>query len=171
MTPTRRDREIETQDALARRYFRALLAITPRAVQDAPCFGYGRGGVAYVLFREGVALSRADYLAGAGVNVKFISNQPADSSVELARLLALPAHFEILFDRDLHAARALSIVDEGGTMIAALRKGFPRDTVMATVVALDERNRVIFGDESHNYRRRPHPDTFLPVFGPAVARA
>ena len=42
--------------------------------------------------------------------------------------------------------------------------GYPNDTVMATVIALDEQGNVIFGDETDNYRRRPHPDTFLGVF-------
>ena len=42
--------------------------------------------------------------------------------------------------------------------------GFPVDTVMATVIALDEDGHVLFGDETDNYRLRPHPDTFLHVF-------
>ncbi|MGD1868958.1 MAG: hypothetical protein ACFB0F_05475 [Neomegalonema sp.] len=42
--------------------------------------------------------------------------------------------------------------------------GYPADTVMATVVALDANGNVIFGDETDNYRVRPHPDTFLHVF-------
>ena len=41
---------------------------------------------------------------------------------------------------------------------------YPDDTVMATVIALDEAGKVIFGDETDNYRVRPHPDTFIHVF-------
>jgi peroxiredoxin len=105
---------------------------------------------------------RADRLAGASVQVKFVSNQPVQKSKELARRLNLPGGFEILYDRDLRAARALGIVDEGGT--PAAMTGFPRDTVMATVVGLDEQSRVIYVDEPNHYRQRPHPDSYLSVF-------
>ena len=42
--------------------------------------------------------------------------------------------------------------------------GYPPDTVMATVIALDENGVVLFGDETDNYRVRPHPGMFLQVF-------
>ena len=106
--------------------------------------------------------AQADRLAKAGVNVKFISNQGIDNSKKLATDMKLPSHFEILQDTDLRAAKALGIEDIGGA--PAGMPGYPKDTVMATVIALDEEGRVIFGDETDNYRRRPHPDTFLHVF-------
>lgn len=101
--------------------------------------------------------ARADALAG--VKVKFISNQSAAHSRKLADQLDLPDHMEMLVDTDLKAAATLSIVDAGGTPSGIT--GYPADTVMATVIALDEQGRVIFGDETDNYRVRPHPDTFL----------
>ncbi|MDG2004223.1 MAG: redoxin domain-containing protein [Novosphingobium sp.] len=104
---------------------------------------------------------RGDALAKAGVNVKFVSNQSAELSRELAEELGLPSHMEILVDTDLKAASALSIVDKGGTPPGM--RGYPVDTVMATVVALDEQARVTFGDETDNYRVRPHPDAFMPA--------
>ncbi len=105
---------------------------------------------------------QADRLAKAGVKVKFISNQGFDNSSKLAKDLDLPAHFEILQDEDLRAAKTLGIEDMGGAPSGM--PGYPTDTVMATVIALDEDGKVIFGDETDNYRRRPHPDTFLHVF-------
>jgi peroxiredoxin len=114
--------------------------------------------------------ARAGELAAASVKVKFVSNQSAEHSRELARELDLPDHMEILLDADLKAASALSIVDKGGTPPGM--KGYPVDTVMATVIALDEEGRVIFGDETDNYRVRPHPDSFMPVLlGEAVLAA
>jgi len=104
---------------------------------------------------------RADALADAGVTVKFVSNQSAALSSELARELDLPDHMEVLMDTDLRAAAALSIVDAGGTPPGM--KDYPADTVMATVIALDAEGRVIFGDETDNYRVRPHPDSFMPA--------
>ena len=105
---------------------------------------------------------RADRLAAASVRVKFISNQSLEKSRELADKLDLPDHFEVLHDRDLRAAKALSIEDIGGT--PGGMQGYPPDTVMATVIALDAEGHVVFGDETDNYRVRPHPDKFIPLF-------
>lgn len=107
-------------------------------------------------------LARAEFLKEKGVKVKFISNQGIELSAQLAEKLALPEHFEILQDDDLKAAKTLGIADIGGT--PAGMPAYPSDTVMATVIALDKDGKVTFGDETDNYRVRPHPDTFLPVF-------
>lgn len=106
--------------------------------------------------------AQADRLAKADVQVKFISNQGIGNSEKLAGNLDLPAHFEVLQDEDLRAARLLGIEDLGGAPSGM--PGYPADTVMATVIALDETGRVLFGDETDNYRVRPHPDRFLHVF-------
>ncbi|MEM9279330.1 MAG: redoxin domain-containing protein [Pseudomonadota bacterium] len=105
---------------------------------------------------------RADRLRKAGVQVKFISNQGVENSEKLAKDLKLPDNFEIFQDNDLRAAKTLGIEDIGGSPVGM--PGYPADTVMATVVALDANGNVIFGDETDNYRVRPHPDTFLHVF-------
>ena len=107
-------------------------------------------------------LKYADELKTLGVNVKFVSNQGASHSKKLAAKLNMPAHFEVLQDDDLAAAKTLGIEDMGGA--PAGMPGYPSDTVMATVVALDNNTKVIFGDETDNYRVRPHPDTFISVF-------
>ncbi|SCZ69264.1 Peroxiredoxin [Epibacterium ulvae] len=107
---------------------------------------------------------KADQLAKAGVKVKFISNQGVKNSTKLAKDLDLPAHFEILQDNNLAAAKALGIDDIGGAPSGM--PGYPVDTVKATVIGLDEEGKVIFGDETDNYRMRPHPETFLHVFEP-----
>lgn len=106
--------------------------------------------------------SRADRLAASCVQVKLISNQSVERSRELARKLELPDHFQILHDRGLRAAKALSIEDIGGA--PGGMRGYPADTVMATVIALDVGGLVMFGDETDNYRVRPHPDQFIPCF-------
>lgn len=106
--------------------------------------------------------AQADRLKQAGVQVKFISNQGLENSTKLKEKLNLPDHFEILQDDELRAAKTLGIEDIDGS--PAGMPGYPKDTVMATVIALDEDGKVLFGDETDNYRVRPHPDTFLPVF-------
>ena len=109
--------------------------------------------------------AKADQLAKAGVKVKFISNQGIENSQKLDKDLALPAYFEIFQDNDLAAAKALGIEDMDGAPSGM--PGYPTDTVKATVIGLDEDGKVIFGDETDNYRIRPHPDTFLRVFEPS----
>ncbi|MDG3087468.1 redoxin domain-containing protein [Vibrio hannami] len=104
----------------------------------------------------------ADTLKSRDVKVKFISNQGFDNSKKLVDKMGLPEHFEILQDVDLKAAKRLGIEDIGGS--PAGMSGYPEDTVMATVITLDENGLVTFGDETDNYRVRPHPDTFLSVF-------
>lgn len=106
--------------------------------------------------------AQAERLAKAGVKVRFISNQGIENSKKLAKNLDLPAHFEIFQDNDLRAARALGIQDIGGAPSGM--PGYPVDTVMATVIATDAEGKVLFGDETDNYRVRPHPDSFLHVF-------
>lgn len=105
-------------------------------------------------------LARADELKKSGAQVKFISNQGIKNSQQLSDKLSLPAHFEILQDDDLKAAKALGIADMDGSPVGM--SGYPKDTVMATVILLDADGKVTFGDETDNYRVRPHPDTFLP---------
>lgn len=107
-------------------------------------------------------LKKADDLKSRGVQVKFISNQGIDNSKKLSEKLDLPAHFEIYQDDDLKAAKALQIEDIGGS--PAGMSGYPTDTVMATVITLDENGKVSFGDETDNYRVRPHPDEFFFAF-------
>ncbi len=107
-------------------------------------------------------IARADQLKKSGTKVKFISNQGIKNSTNLAKKLNLPADFEILQDDDLRAAKILGIADIGGSPTGM--SGYPADTVMATVIGLDENGKVIFGDETDNYRTRPHPDTFLHIF-------
>jgi len=106
--------------------------------------------------------AQADNLNRAGVQVKYISNQGIDNSKKLAKDLNLPSSYEILQDHELKAAKKLGIEDIDGSPVGM--SGYPADTIMATVVGLDENGIVIFGDETDNYRRRPHPDTFLNVF-------
>ena len=105
---------------------------------------------------------QAQVLKNLGVQVKFISNQGVEHSKKLAAQLDLPAHFEILQDDELKAAKALGIEDMGGTPVGM--SAYPGDTVMATAITLDEDGKVTFGDETDNYRVRPHPDSFIPLF-------
>ena len=107
-------------------------------------------------------LARAERITKSGTKVKYISNQGIEHSKKLAESLNLPLNYEILQDDELRAAKILGIEDIGGS--PAGMSAYPADTIMATVIALDEEGKVLFGDETDNYRVRPLPDTFLHVF-------
>jgi len=107
-------------------------------------------------------LANADRLKKANVQVRFISNQPIKKSQQLKIDSDFPEHFDIMYDKDLRAAKTLSIQDVGGTPTGML--GFPSDTTMATTIALNAEGIILFGDETENYRVRPHPDAFMHLF-------
>ncbi|MEO1202444.1 MAG: redoxin domain-containing protein [Pseudomonadota bacterium] len=107
-------------------------------------------------------IEHAQDFAALSVGVKLISNQSVEKMKELSGRLDLPAHFELLCDVDLRAAKTLSIEDIGGAPPGL--PDYPADTVMATAIALDEEGRVVFGDETNNFRVRPHPESLLQAF-------
>lgn len=118
--------------------------------------------VSYTLFTRPGPISTLEYVALGIAIFGAIFVQGFEHSKTLAEKLKLPDHYEILQDSHLRAARTLGIEDIGGS--PAGMSGYPDDTVMATVIATDEEGRVLFGDETDNYRVRPHPDTFIHVF-------
>lgn len=101
-------------------------------------------------------------LTAQGVEVVMVSPQPADETEKLAKKFDVP--FKFLIDRDLKAARTLDIFAQGGTPLGVDAMGYGTDTVLPTVVATDHRGRIIFLDQTDNYRVRPEPETFLAIF-------
>ena len=96
-----------------------------------------------------------------GVNVAFISPQPTELTERVARMFDIPSRF--LVDRDLRAARALGIVQKDGVPAGPLSRRFGHDTVLPTVVITDATGRILFTDQTDNYRVRPDPAIFLRV--------
>ena len=67
--------------------------------------------------------------------------------------------FRYLRDDGLTAARRLGIVDADGTPAGMI--GYDGDTVLPTLVVTDAGGRIVFADQTDNYRVRPTPDTVL----------
>lgn len=107
-------------------------------------------------------------LAQKGVTVALISPQPEVETRKLAKKFDVP--FRYLVDKDLAAAKALDIDAVGGTPLGP-NQSFGNDTVMPTVVATDASGKVIFLDQTDNYRVRPEPQAFLPLFDQIKAAA
>jgi len=71
--------------------------------------------------------------------------------------------FEYLRDDSNQAARALGIVDAGGTPAGLEALGYDSDTVMPTVFIVDAEGRLVYQHLTDNYRIRPEPDLFIQV--------
>ncbi|MBT8086147.1 MAG: AhpC/TSA family protein [Woeseia sp.] len=108
-----------------------------------------------------------DFDAG-GIEVAFISSQPAARSRELAERFS--GSFRFLQDRDNKLARHLDIDIRNG--VPAFWPGdLQPDTVMPTVVVINQNATIVYSDQTDNYRVRPDPDIFLAIIRRAGAMA
>jgi len=100
-------------------------------------------------------------LADLGVELVLISPQPTELTHRVAEMYGVPCRFWV--DNDLSAARELGIIHDDGIPPGGLRTRYGPDTVLPTVVIVDEAGRILFTDQTDNYRVRPDPDSFLRV--------
>ncbi len=100
-------------------------------------------------------------LASRGVELVLVSPQPTDLTRRVAEMFEVPCRFWA--DRDLSAAAELGIIHDEGVPPGSLRNRFGPDTVLPTVVIVDPQGRILFTDQTENYRVRPDPDIFLRV--------
>ena len=96
-----------------------------------------------------------------GVQVALVSPQSQ------AQTRSLAAKFDVslkhLRDPDLNAAKALDIVHEDALPLGMEAMGYERDAVLPTVIVTEADGRVLFADQTDNYRVRPEPETFLRI--------
>lgn len=96
-----------------------------------------------------------------GAEVLLISPQPHKFTVNLARKMDVP--FRFLTDVNGRVAKQLGLYVKGGTPLGMEVFGFDSDTVLPTVVITDESSKILYADQTDNYRIRPEPETFLAV--------
>jgi peroxiredoxin len=96
-------------------------------------------------------------LADRGAQIALISPQSHDNTQELATRFDVP--FLFFVDHENRAAKALDIVMTDGVPLGIT--GYDPDTVMPTVIITDATGRIIFLDQTDNYRVRPEPSTFI----------
>ncbi len=96
-----------------------------------------------------------------GVRLIFVSPQPADLTRRVAESLNVAIEFWV--DTDCNAAAGLGLLQHDGVPVG-LRGRYGRDTVLPTTILLDAEARVIYSDETDNYRVRPRPEIFLGEF-------
>ncbi len=100
-----------------------------------------------------------------GAQVVLVSPQSHEKTTELAQRFDAPMRF--LVDAGNAAARQLGIAHEGGLPLGMQHLGYDTDTVLPTVVVTDAEGRILFSDQTDNYRVRPEPQTFLRVLDAA----
>jgi peroxiredoxin len=96
-----------------------------------------------------------------GVRVALVSPQPHKFTVGLAKKFDVA--FDFLTDEGNRAARALGIDQDFGVPMGMQVLGYDNETVMPTVIITDAGGRILWVDETDNYRVRPEPDTYLSV--------
>jgi peroxiredoxin len=96
-----------------------------------------------------------------GVEVLLISPQPVSHSVTLAKKMKVNFHF--LTDVNNAMARQLKIDQDHGIPLGLEVLGYKSETVLPTVIITDERGKILFLDQTDNYRVRPEPETFFEV--------
>lgn len=100
-------------------------------------------------------------LAERGVQVLLVSPQPAGHSRQLAARFEVPMRF--LVDAGNRAARALGIAAADGIPRGMELLGYDSETVLPTVLLADAQGRILWSDQTDNYRVRPEPETFIRV--------
>jgi peroxiredoxin len=96
-----------------------------------------------------------------GVAVLLVSPQPVSHSVALAKKMKV--NFQFLTDENNAMARQLKIDQEHGVPLGFEVLGYKSETVLPTVIITDEQGKILFLDQTDNYRVRPEPETFLEV--------
>ncbi|MCH8862469.1 MAG: redoxin domain-containing protein [Proteobacteria bacterium] len=136
------------------------------------------GQPALILFYRGnwcpLCMAQIDELAALhrdfedlGIQIILISPQPPRFSAKLAKRHSL--NFRFLADRDGAAARDLKLLVRNGLPLGLGLLGYATDTVYPTVIMTDAGGRVIFADQTDNYRVRPEPDTYLRIYRETLA--
>ena len=97
-------------------------------------------------------------LEALGVTVVLISPQSIKKNQSLAARFDLP--FIFLRDSNSAAAKQLGILHKWGTPMGLQLLGYESDTVLPTVILTDSNGRVVFSDQTDNYRVRPEPEYF-----------
>jgi peroxiredoxin len=95
------------------------------------------------------------------INTVFVSSQPHGFSKKLAK--KYPLDFQFLVDIDGNVAKQLGIFAKNGLPFGFQIFGFKSDTVLPTVIITDSNEKIIYTNQTDNYRVRPEPKTLLKI--------
>ncbi len=96
------------------------------------------------------------------IDVIFIAPQSAKNTKSLAEKHNLS--FKFYLDEDNQAAKKLDILHKFGLPMGFQALGYDSDSVYPTIIAIDENARIIYNDQTSNYRVRPEPEELFAIF-------
>jgi len=101
-------------------------------------------------------------LEAKGIQTVLISPQPHKYTKKLAEKHKVG--FKFLVDKDNKVAKQLNIFSKNGLPAGFQVFGYDSDTVMPTIILLDEKGKIIHSDLTSNYRVRPEPSELINYF-------
>ncbi|WP_430409705.1 peroxiredoxin family protein [Kordia sp.] len=106
-------------------------------------------------------VSKHEELTDRNINTVFISSQPHDFSKKLTEKHSLD--FQFLVDVDGKVAKQLDIFVKNGLPVGFQIFGFKADTILPTIIITDSEEKIIYTNQTDNYRVRPEPSELLKV--------
>lgn len=100
-------------------------------------------------------------LTDRNINTVFISSQPHKFSKKLTKKHSLD--FQFLVDVDGKVAKELDIFAKNGLPAGFQIFGFGADTTLPTIIITDSKEKIIYTNQTNNYRVRPEPSELLKV--------
>ncbi|OUR94901.1 hypothetical protein A9Q81_14125 [Gammaproteobacteria bacterium 42_54_T18] len=100
-------------------------------------------------------------MADKGIKIALVSPQPESHSKKLSDKFDVP--FLFLVDKNNAAAEKLNIAMKDGLPLGMEVLGYDGDTVLPTALFIDAEGKIVYSDQTSNYRVRPEPEEYLRV--------
>ncbi len=100
-------------------------------------------------------------MADKGIKIALISPQPEGHSKKLSDKFDVP--FLFLVDKNNAAAEKLNIAMKDGLPLGMEVLGYDGDTVLPTALFINAEGKIVYSDQTSNYRVRPEPEEYLRV--------
>lgn len=100
-------------------------------------------------------------MADKGIKILLISPQPESHSKKLSDKFDVP--FLFLVDKANAAAEQLKIAMPDGLPLGMEVLGYDQDTVLPTALFINAEGKIVYSDQTSNYRVRPEPEEYLRV--------
>ncbi|MEN8247632.1 MAG: redoxin domain-containing protein [Bacteroidota bacterium] len=102
-------------------------------------------------------------IKNTGAEVLMISPQPHGKTKELVEKLGV--EFKFLMDKGNNIAMQLGIDNENGVPLGIGMNDYEKDTVLPTTIIADENQKIIYLNQTNDYRVRPESNSFLSILG------
>ncbi len=101
-------------------------------------------------------------LAQLDVLVVIIASQPEKNTQSLAKKFKIPLMF--LIDKDQKLGKQLGIIHHNGLPFGFQALGHESNQYYPTIIATEKGGKIIYSDQTSNYRVRPEPESLIKLF-------